>query len=131
MDFDLKLIGSLVCLITLQGGIVLAAAKSIFITKIDHQNLLGIIKRQETDFDDKLYDKHGIPLYVLKSECCGRREEVERRNDSLQVNLCDQLIRSAELVKKIGETQEIMRRTQESMNIAIAQLQIKVGEGDR
>lgn len=127
MEFDLKLIGSLIALITLQGGIVLAAAKSIFITKIDHQNLLSIIKKQESDFDDKLYDKHGIPLYVLKSECSGRREEVERRNDSLQVNLCDQLIRSAELVKTLGETQEIMRKTQESMNIAIAQLQIKVG----
>lgn len=75
MTFDYEIIKSLAVVGSAIGGIVLAACKSIFITKKDFKDF-------ELKFDRKIYDDKSQPLYVLVNEYETYKENIERRHDT-------------------------------------------------
>lgn len=118
MDFDIKLLGSIIAGITLQGGILLAAAKTVFATKDDYKSLLARVDDDKKEFNHKLYDLNGIPIYMQKIEFAKNIQELSHRNDILELSLSNQISKVTKLIEKI-------RVTQETINIAISQLQVR------
>lgn len=116
--FELKYLGSIIAIFTLQGGLLIAAAKSMFATKNELKDILKHMTDEGVRLDRRLYDDHGLPIYMLKTEYTNFAKDAEKRNDILQVNLCDQISKLSRLVEK-------MRSAQETMNIAISQLQVR------
>lgn len=105
MDGDLIAAGCAVIL--LQGGILIAAAKSIFVTKKEHYEFIK-------NFNNKIYDK-GITVFVPRMEWENSRHDREIAQDTKQKNMC----------KKIDSMQhalEEMNKTQNKTNVAIGNL---------
>jgi len=65
-NIDWNMIKAIAGLLAMQGGLFLAAAKSIFITK------------------KMLYDRHGITNFVTRLECDSRKVGCERHKDELE-----------------------------------------------
>lgn len=80
------------------GIIVIAAAKSMFVTKRE------------------VYGTHGNSLYVLHSDWRESRMERDQRHDAAQVSLCKQI------ETMVGAINEV-RKGQEQINISISRLQ--------
>ena len=78
-----EMVGVLTGIIFIFGGIMLAAAKSIFATKAEHNECVRI-------FNSKLYDK-GITIFVPRQEWESNRDERERRRDIGQKALCGKI----------------------------------------
>ena len=116
--FDIKLVGSLVAVITLQGSILIAAAKSMFATRGELKEMLAVMAEDRKKVDRKLYNSHGLPIYTLRSEYVNESKEMERRNEILFNKQCVQIERLSAVIEKIREAQE-------SMNILISQLQVR------
>lgn len=82
MDWDMI---KVICIIIgIQSGLLVAAAKSIFVTQIKHD--LSVIA-----LTHKLYDENGIPLYLIKTDWEKSKNERERRHDTAQRKLCEQM----------------------------------------
>ena len=63
-----------ICIIFgIQGGLLIAAAKSLFVTK------------------KQIYDKNGITIFVTRPEWVESRDERERRRDQSQRYLCEKM----------------------------------------
>jgi len=124
MEFDYKLLGSLVTIMAFWGGIFLAAAKSIFITKQEFTNLMKEIKKNTDDFDRKLYDSHNIPLYVLRSEWITSKAERDRKYDLSHHTLLQKI---DEMMKFL----ENMRNDSIDTKLSLARLQVVMGEKER
>lgn len=118
MEFDAKTIGTIIAGVALQGGILLAAAKAVFATKDDNKTLLARIDIDRKEFNHKLYDISGMPIYMHKSEFADNIKELSHRNDVLELSLSNQIAKVTQLIEKI-------RVAQETINIAITKLQVK------
>lgn len=89
------MLGVMCAVITIQGGILLAAAKSIFVTKIDHEADVQSI-------NNKLYDGHSVTVFVPRTEWEKSRDDRERRRDNSQRKLCDQIAEIQKSNKEIS-----------------------------
>lgn len=94
-----EMVGVLAGLLTIQGSIFLAAAKSVLATKIE-------LKELETSIEKKLYDCHSMPIFVPKSECDKVNNTRDRRKEDTQHLVC----------KKIKELKQEFRDSLKPIN---------------
>ncbi len=94
-----EMIGTICTIIIIQGGLLLAAAKSIFTTKKEH-------KVDMDNINTKLYDDWSIPIFVTRVEWEKSKEGRERRRDQSQRYI-------GEKIDKLQETQD---KTNETLN---------------
>lgn len=118
MEFDAKTIGTIIAGVALQGAILLAAVKSVFATKDENKALSARVDTCTKEFNRKLYDVSGIPIYMHKAEFTNNIKELSHRNDVLELSLSNQITKVTQLIEKI-------RVAQETINIAITKLQVK------
>lgn len=102
-----NMIGVLSGVIFIFGCIMVAAAKSIFATKAEHNECVKI-------FNSKLYDK-GVTIFVPRIEWEKSRDERERRRDINQRALCGK-------IEKMSTAMETVKTVQDKTNQAISHL---------
>ena len=102
-----EMIGIGISVIAIQGGLLIAAAKSIFVTKIEHD---GDIK----DFNSKLYNK-GITIFVSKQEWESSKTDRERRRNLNQRDICNKM-------EKMRESMDCFWNAQSKTNESISHL---------
>ncbi len=106
MNWDM--IGVIAGIIVIQGGVLIAAAKSIFVTKKDYNEDTKILNA-------KLYDDKSISIYVPRGEWIESRSDREKRRDNSQRALCDKIVNIQNLIA-------IMQKTQNATNVVIGTL---------
>ena len=102
-----EIIGTGVVIIVIQGGILIAAAKSIFVTKIDRDSDIK-------DFNSKLYTK-GITIFVPRKEWVESKNEREGRRDLSQRDICGEM-------QKLRESMDTFWDAQNKTNKSISHL---------
>ena len=102
------MVATLIGIITLQGGILLAAFKSIFTTKAEHEESIKQIM-------SRLYDDDSMPLFIPRKECKTSNKERERRIDTSQRAICSK-------IEKIEDSMEVIKSSQNNTNIEIGNL---------
>jgi hypothetical protein len=104
MNWDM--IGVMIAVAVVQGGIFLAAAKSVFITKNEYEkNVKG--------WNHRLYDSDNITIFVPRKEWIESRNERELRRDLSQRAVCT----------KIDKLQESMNITNGKLNKLLGRLE--------
>lgn len=102
------MVATLIGIITLQGGILLAAFKSIFTTKAEHEKS---IKQMMS----RLYDDDNLTLFVPHRDCKASNKERERRIDVSQRAICSK-------IEKMEGSMEAIKNNQNNTNIEIGNL---------
>lgn len=116
-----EMLGTLCAICGIQGGILLAAAKSIFVTKRDYEDDMKSV-------DGKLYDSRSMPIFVTRKEWKESRDDRERRRDASQRALCGK-------IEKMNISMDEVKSTQNETNLRISNLlgrfesYIKIKEG--
>lgn len=134
-DIDWGLLKEITGVAVVIGGLILAASKSIFVTKKEFKVLLKSVDR-------KLYREDGTTIYITKNEYsteigeihkCNKeltaavvprseweksKEYREKRSDEIQRKLCGQ-------IEKVTASMESMQISQNKTNVVIGQLLTK------
>ena len=113
-----EMIGVVVGVIVIQGGVLIAAAKSIFVTKTEHDGDIKDFNSKHDgdikDFNSKLYDK-GITIFVSKQEWESSKTDRERRRDLNQRDICNK-------IQKMRESMDCFWNAQNKTNESICHL---------
>ena len=100
-----EMVGAIGGLFIFFGVILIAAAKSIFATKVEHHEL-------EKELNSKLYDDKSLPIFVTQKEWDKSKVERERRQDVNQRAMCNRM-------KEMKESVEAMCKVQNETNVTI------------
>ena len=93
-------------IVFIQGCIMIAAAKSIFVTQTEYDLTVK-------NFNSKLYDETGITIYVPREEWKESKVDRERRRDVSQRMICNKMAKMQESMDKMSE---IQNKTNESIS---------------
>ena len=111
-----EMIAAISGIVFIQGCIMIAAAKSIFVTQTEHDSAVKSFDSKHDlmikNFDSKLYDK-GITIFVPRKEWAESKIDRERRRDVSQRMICNKM---AKMQKSIDEMSRIQNKTNESIS---------------
>ena len=92
-----EMLGVICLIITVQGGLLVAASKSLFVTK------------------KQIYDSNGLTIFVTLPEWIESKDGREQRRDASQRALCEK-------IEKMSASMDAVRATQNETNVAISNL---------
>lgn len=109
------MVGIIITVICLQAGILIAAAKSIFVTKTEYdEDAKELNIKQEENvkrFNAKLYDDKNITIFVTRDEWEKSKTERERRQDANQRFICSKMKEIQSAIKEMHDIQDETNKT--------------------
>ncbi|MCK4498970.1 hypothetical protein KAU11_00560 [Candidatus Babeliales bacterium] len=110
-----EMVGAISGLFVFFGVILIAAAKSIFTTKVEHHELDKELHELDKELNSKLYDDKSLPIFVTRIEWDKSKVERERRQDVNQRAVCKRM-------NEMKESIEAMCKAQNKTNVTIGTL---------
>lgn len=109
------MVGIIIAIVCLQAGILIAAAKSIFVTKTEYDEDAkeANLKYDENvkRFNSKLYDDKNITIFVTRDEWEKSKTERERRQDANQRAICSKMEGIQNAIKEMYNIQNETNQT--------------------